>query len=151
MKYTGMTRPIDSLGRIVIPKEIRESMDYEIGGSVEFFLDYENNILSIKKHTGNTCKMCGSIKNLSKFKDSMICESCINEMKHGTFTIHTKKQQKSHTQLTIRKSRSSKEQQIEALKQIIKKKPNATQIEYAKLLGVGQSRISQLKKFMGKQ
>lgn len=29
MKATGMTRPVDPLGRIVIPKEIRETLDIQ--------------------------------------------------------------------------------------------------------------------------
>jgi AbrB family looped-hinge helix DNA binding protein len=38
MKKTGMTRKLDELGRIVIPKEIRNNFKIEEGDQVEFFL-----------------------------------------------------------------------------------------------------------------
>ncbi len=47
MKQTGITRKLDELGRIVIPKEIRETYKIEEGDHVEFFLD--NNEIVIKK------------------------------------------------------------------------------------------------------
>ncbi len=34
MKNTGMTRPLDTLGRIVVPKEIRDSMGIKAGEGV---------------------------------------------------------------------------------------------------------------------
>ncbi|WP_420916525.1 AbrB/MazE/SpoVT family DNA-binding domain-containing protein [Paenibacillus thiaminolyticus] len=37
MKDTGMIRSLDSLGRIVIPVEIRNARNIEIGDAVEFF------------------------------------------------------------------------------------------------------------------
>lgn len=36
MKRTGMKRPLDNLGRIVIPSEIRETLDINIGDAIEF-------------------------------------------------------------------------------------------------------------------
>ncbi len=38
MKRTGMTRPLDSLGRIVLPKELRMTMEIDIGDPLEFLL-----------------------------------------------------------------------------------------------------------------
>ena len=32
MKATGMVRPVDNLGRVVIPREIRKQFNIEIGG-----------------------------------------------------------------------------------------------------------------------
>lgn len=39
MKATGIVRRIDDLGRIVIPKEIRRSMNMHEGEPLEIFLD----------------------------------------------------------------------------------------------------------------
>lgn len=49
MKTTGITRRIDELGRIVIPKEIRYNMHIKSGELLEIFLSDENTI-SLKKH-----------------------------------------------------------------------------------------------------
>ena len=45
MKSTGMTRSIDQLGRIVIPKELRRTLDIEVGDPLEIFVDGEQIIL----------------------------------------------------------------------------------------------------------
>ena len=47
MKKTGITRKLDELGRIVIPKEIRSNFKIEEGDQIEFYLD--NNEIIIKK------------------------------------------------------------------------------------------------------
>ena len=47
MKKTGITRKLDELGRIVIPKEIRNNFKIEEGDLIEFYLD--NNEIIIKK------------------------------------------------------------------------------------------------------
>ena len=39
MKATGIVRRIDDLGRIVIPKEIRRTMQIEVGEPMELFLE----------------------------------------------------------------------------------------------------------------
>lgn len=47
MKKTGITRKLDELGRIVIPKEIRNNFKIEEGDQIEFYLN--NNEIIIKK------------------------------------------------------------------------------------------------------
>lgn len=39
MKATGIVRRIDDLGRIVIPREIRRTMQIEVGEPMELFLE----------------------------------------------------------------------------------------------------------------
>lgn len=46
---TGMVRKIDELGRIVIPKEIRNSLRLNTGDSVEIFI--EDNKILLKKYS----------------------------------------------------------------------------------------------------
>lgn len=48
MKATGITRRIDDLGRIVIPKTIRESVKIKEGDPLEIFI--ENNNIVLKKY-----------------------------------------------------------------------------------------------------
>lgn len=49
MKSTGITRKIDELGRVVIPKEIRRNLGIRDGESLEILLEEDSIIL--KKHS----------------------------------------------------------------------------------------------------
>lgn len=50
MKKTGITRRIDELGRIVIPKEIRKNLHIKCGEFMDIYID-ENDVISLKKHS----------------------------------------------------------------------------------------------------
>lgn len=39
MISTGIARPLDALGRIVLPKELRDTMMIDIKDPIEFFQD----------------------------------------------------------------------------------------------------------------
>ena len=46
MKATGIVRPVDQLGRIVVPKDLRRILGVEEGKtSFEIFIDDNNNIV----------------------------------------------------------------------------------------------------------
>lgn len=45
MKSTGMIRPVDKFGRIVIPKELCKTMGVEYGTPLEIFVDGSKIIL----------------------------------------------------------------------------------------------------------
>ena len=45
MKKTGMARKIDELGRIVIPKEIRQTLRLYEGMKIEMYINDENEIV----------------------------------------------------------------------------------------------------------
>lgn len=49
MKISGITRRIDELGRIVIPKEIRKNMHIKKGELLEIYME-DINTISLKKH-----------------------------------------------------------------------------------------------------
>lgn len=50
MKTTGITRRIDELGRIVIPKEIRKNLHIKSGELLEIYLS-DSDTISLKKHS----------------------------------------------------------------------------------------------------
>lgn len=77
MKNTGIVRNIDNLGRIVIPKELRDSMDIHKQDEVEIFVN--NNEIIIKKYE-LTCIFCGSTENIIDFKNYKICEDCLTNI-----------------------------------------------------------------------
>ena len=77
MKSTGIVRKLDELGRVVIPKEIRNKLDIEEKDPIEIYLDGTSIILK-KFETG--CIFCNNPKDLISFKDKLICKKCINRV-----------------------------------------------------------------------
>ena len=68
MKQTGVTRKIDELGRIVIPKEIRKNLGIRDGESLEIYTSDDSIILKKYyevKNLEDVCdKLCEMIKNI---------------------------------------------------------------------------------------
>ncbi|RAS91793.1 AbrB family transcriptional regulator [Priestia endophytica] len=60
MKSTGMVRKIDELGRIVLPKELRRTLNLEQKEPIEIFVEGENIILR-KYQPGKACMITGQI------------------------------------------------------------------------------------------
>lgn len=78
MKSTGIVRRVDELGRIVLPIELRKSMDIdEKGASVEIFIDDDRIIL--KKYQP-ACLFCGNADKVSYYKGKLICRQCLSEL-----------------------------------------------------------------------
>ncbi|TKI52854.1 AbrB/MazE/SpoVT family DNA-binding domain-containing protein [Lysinibacillus mangiferihumi] len=60
MKSTGIVRKVDELGRLVIPKELRRTLNIEDKDAVEIFVDGDQIIL--KKYMANmTCAVTGEV------------------------------------------------------------------------------------------
>jgi transcriptional pleiotropic regulator of transition state genes len=78
MKATGIVRKIDELGRIVIPMELRRTLDIKERDPIEIFVDGERIVL-VKYQPG--CTICGNPDKNKTFKGSRICQKCINELK----------------------------------------------------------------------
>jgi transcriptional pleiotropic regulator of transition state genes len=78
MKATGIVRKIDELGRVVIPMELRRTLDIKQKDPLEIFVQGENIILR-KYQPG--CVFCGSQEKLKKFKNHEVCTKCISDLK----------------------------------------------------------------------
>lgn len=76
MKSTGITRPVDGLGRIVIPMELRKNLKITELDSLEIFVDGEDIIL--RKHQVG-CHCCGEMKGLTTILGLNICPKCLAE------------------------------------------------------------------------
>ncbi len=74
MKVTGIVRRIDELGRIVLPSELRKTMEMNVGDSVEIFVD--GNKVVLKKYQP-ACMFCGSTDETVMYKDKLVCKECI--------------------------------------------------------------------------
>ena len=77
MKSTGVVRRVDELGRIVLPKELRRTLDISEKDGLEIFVDEDTVIL--KKYVP-ACIFCGEAKDIVNFKGKRICPSCIKEL-----------------------------------------------------------------------
>ncbi|WZX99561.1 AbrB/MazE/SpoVT family DNA-binding domain-containing protein [Bacillus sp. FSL W7-1360] len=59
MKATGIVRKIDQLGRIVIPKELRNVMGLEIGTPMEIYVEEERIIVQKYEPSIKACMVTG--------------------------------------------------------------------------------------------
>lgn len=73
MKSTGIVRGVDELGRIVLPVELRKSLDIKEKDSLEIYIDGETILL--KKHVRG-CIFCDEAKDVSFFNDKPVCSTC---------------------------------------------------------------------------
>lgn len=79
MKATGVMRCIDELGRLVIPKEIRTSMDIRCGDPLEIFVEGADTIM-LRKHLCG-CVFCQSDEELTEYKGKKVCSNCLSNLK----------------------------------------------------------------------
>jgi transcriptional pleiotropic regulator of transition state genes len=77
MKSTGVVRKVDELGRIVIPMELRRTLDISKKDSLEIFVDADRIVL--KKYEP-ACIFCGSAEDMVNFKGKNICNKCLREI-----------------------------------------------------------------------
>jgi transcriptional pleiotropic regulator of transition state genes len=78
MKATGIVRKVDELGRIVLPMELRRTMDIKEKDPIEVYVDAGTIVL--KKYEP-TCIFCGEAKNVDEHKGKNICDDCMKELK----------------------------------------------------------------------
>ena len=61
MRATGIVRKLDSLGRIVIPIELRRSLELEEKDAAEIFVDDDRIVLK-KYEPNNKCMVTGDVR-----------------------------------------------------------------------------------------
>lgn len=77
VKSTGIVRKIDELGRIVIPIELRRTLDIGIKDSLEIYVEDDQIIL--KKYMP-ACAFCSNASGITVFKGKNICSECLSEL-----------------------------------------------------------------------
>ncbi|MED1304039.1 AbrB family transcriptional regulator [[Bacillus thuringiensis] serovar konkukian] len=60
MKSTGVVRKVDELGRIVLPRELRNTLDIEAKTPIEIFVDGEKIVLQ-KYQPDGICMVTGEV------------------------------------------------------------------------------------------
>ena len=76
-KTTGIVRRVDSLDRIVIPKEICKKLGIEPKDALEIFVD-ETKIVLGKYEPA--CIFCQEVQDTIMYKKKLICERCIRTL-----------------------------------------------------------------------
>lgn len=77
MKSTGIIRKVDDLGRIVLPIELRRTLDIAERDELEIYLDDDKVVL--KKYEPS-CIFCGSSCGLVSYHGRNVCMECIENM-----------------------------------------------------------------------
>lgn len=78
LKATGIVRKVDDLGRVVLPIELRRTMDISEKDPLEIYVDGQTIVL--KKYQPS-CVFCGDAEGTVHFKEKLICSSCRTELK----------------------------------------------------------------------
>lgn len=78
MKATGIVRRVDELGRIVIPKELRNLFNVKEKDPLEIFTDDSGIIL--RKYE-ISCILCDEKSNLIDIDGKKMCSKCIDKIK----------------------------------------------------------------------
>ncbi|MEG0614925.1 MAG: AbrB/MazE/SpoVT family DNA-binding domain-containing protein [Oscillospiraceae bacterium] len=78
MKSTGIVRKIDELGRIVLPIELRRTLDINEKDEVEIFVEQDSIIL---KKFKSSCIFCNNSDNVIDFKGKNVCSDCLEQIK----------------------------------------------------------------------
>ena len=78
MKSTGIVRTVDELGRIVLPIEMRRTLDIAERDALEIYVEGSSVIL--KKYKPS-CIFCDATKDISVFKGKNICPKCLRDLK----------------------------------------------------------------------
>ncbi len=77
MKSTGIIRKVDELGRIVLPIEIRRTLDINERDELEIFMDNDQIVL---QKFQPFCVFCASSKGLVSYRGKNVCSACIRSI-----------------------------------------------------------------------
>lgn len=77
MKSTGIIRKVDELGRIVLPIEIRRTLDIAERDELEIYLDNDRIVL---QKFEPSCVFCSGTHRLVVFHGKNVCQDCIRNI-----------------------------------------------------------------------
>ena len=78
MKSTGIVRKLDDLGRVVLPIELRRTLDIAEKDALEIYVD--ENMILLKKYEPS-CIFCGDARDVLNYKGKNICKACMQDLK----------------------------------------------------------------------
>jgi transcriptional pleiotropic regulator of transition state genes len=74
VKSIGIVRKVDELGRIVLPIELRRTLDIAEKDPLEIYVEGDSIVL---RKFQPACVFCGSSRDISSFRDKNVCAECI--------------------------------------------------------------------------
>ncbi len=77
MKSTGIVRKVDEQGRVVLPIELRRTLDLGERDELEIYMDDDKVVL--KKYEP-ACIFCSSSFGLVTYRGKNVCMDCIHNM-----------------------------------------------------------------------
>lgn len=77
MKSTGIVRKVDELGRIVLPIELRRTLNIDERDSLEIYVD--GNSVILRKYQPS-CVFCDDAAEVISYKGKNICRKCLAEL-----------------------------------------------------------------------
>ena len=77
MKSTGIIRKVDDLGRIVLPIELRRTLDIAERDELEIFMESDRIVL---QKFEPACIFCGSVRNLVTYCRKNVCDDCVKKI-----------------------------------------------------------------------
>lgn len=78
MKSTGIIRKVDDLGRIVLPIELRRTLDIAERDELEIFMESDRIVLQKYEPA---CIFCDSSRNISSFSGKNVCGECVRKLR----------------------------------------------------------------------
>lgn len=78
MKSTGIVRRVDELGRIVLPIEMRRTLNIGEKDSLEIYVEGDSIIL--RKYQ-TACVFCEGTKKIVSYRGKNVCPDCIAKLK----------------------------------------------------------------------
>ena len=77
MKSTGIIRKVDELGRIVLPIELRRTLDIAERDELEIYMDNDRIVL---QKFEPSCVFCASSFGLVNYRGKNVCRECARNM-----------------------------------------------------------------------
>ena len=77
MKSTGIVRKVDELGRVVLPIELRRSLELDSREPMEIFV--EGDTVFLRKYR-QECIFCDETEEIVSFRGKSVCPACIRRM-----------------------------------------------------------------------
>lgn len=81
MKSVGVVRKIDQLGRLVLPKELRDIYGIQENKTVMEIFTEEDEII-LKKYEPS-CIFCREVKGTINFRGKLVCKDCLKDIKNS--------------------------------------------------------------------